>query len=56
MNDAFCCQCQHGDGMCVHKAALLLATQVMTEADHPNCHMAAKTLMARKLENALYRK
>ena len=53
---AFGCQCQQGEGMCVHKAALLLAAQVMMEAEHPDYHMAAKILTARKLENALCRK
>ncbi len=55
-DDAFGCQCQQGEGMCIHKAALLLAAQVMMEADHPDYHMAAKILAARKLENALCRK
>ncbi len=52
-DDTFGCQCQQGEGMCVHKAALLLAAQVMMEADHPDYHMAAKTLTAKKLEQAI---
>lgn len=55
-DDAFGCQCQQSEGMCVHKAALLLAAQVMMEADHPDYHMAAKILTARTLENTLCRK
>ena len=47
------CQCQQGDGMCIHKVALLLAAQVMQEANHPDYHMAAKTLMVKKLEQAI---
>ena len=55
-DDAFGCQCELGEGMCIHKAALLLAAQVMMEADHFDYHMAAKILAARKLENALCQK
>ena len=55
-DDAFGCQCEQGEGMCIHKAALLLAAQVMMEADHSDYHMAAKILTARKLENALCQK
>lgn len=53
---SFGCQCKQGDAMCIHKAAILLATQVMQEANCPDYHMAAKILAARKLENALCRK
>lgn len=55
-DDAFGCQCQQGEGMCIHKAALLVAAQVMIEVEHPDYHMATKILAARKLENALYQK
>ncbi|MBQ8619570.1 MAG: hypothetical protein IJ418_18975 [Clostridia bacterium] len=55
-DDAFGCQCQQGEGMCIRKAALLLAAQVMVEADHPDYHMAVRILTARKLENALRQK
>lgn len=55
-DDTFGCQCEQGEGMCIHKAVLLLATQVMMEADHPDYHMAVKILAARKLESALCQK
>lgn len=47
------CQCAEGDGMCVHKIALLLAAQIMQTADHPDYHMAAKILTAKKMEQAI---
>ena len=54
LDDAtFGCQCQQGEGMCIHKAAILLATQVMQEADCPDYHMAAKILAARKLAQTI---
>lgn len=50
------CQYQQGDGMCFHKVALLLAAQVMQEANHPDYHMVAKILAARKLGQAIHLK
>lgn len=50
---AFGCQCKQGDTMCIHKAAILLATQVMQEADCPDYHMAAKILAARKMAQTI---
>ena len=52
-DDTFCCQCQQGEGMCIHKVALLLAAQVMMKVDCPDYHMAAKIFSARKLEQAI---
>lgn len=47
------CQCQQGDGMCIHKAVLLLAVQIMQEANYPDYHVAAKILAAKKLEQVI---
>jgi len=47
------CQCQQGDEMCIHKAVLLLAVQIMQEANYPDYHMAAKILAAKKLEQVI---
>ena len=51
--ETFVCQCRQGDAMCIHKAAILLATQVMQEADCPDYHMAAKILAARKMAQTI---
>ena len=50
---SFDCQCKQGDAMCIHQAVILLATQVMQEADCPDYHMAAKILAARKLAQTI---
>ena len=39
--------------MCIHKAVLLLAVQIMQEANYPDYHMAAKILAAKKLEQVI---
>lgn len=51
--DALVCQCEKEEKMCVHKAALLLAAQVMREMDCPDYREAMKWKVARTLESTL---
>ena len=47
------CQCNDESDMCVHKAALLLAAQLMIEVNCPDYHMAVKLQIANFLSNIL---
>ena len=51
---ALVCQCEQKDTMCVHKIAVLLAAQVMLEADCSDYHMALKIKTAQAMERILH--
>ena len=47
-------QCEQKDTLCVHKIAVLLAVQVMLEADCSDYHMALKLKAAQSMERILH--
>jgi len=51
---ALVCQCEQKDTLCVHKIAVLLAVQVMLEADCSDYHMALKLKAAQSMERILH--
>ena len=51
---ALVCQCEQKDTMCVHKIAVLLAAQVMLEADCSDYHMALKIKTEQDMERILH--
>ena len=51
---ALVCQCEQKDTLCVHKIAVLLAVQVMLEADCSDYHMALKLKTAQSMERILH--
>jgi len=53
-DDVLVCQCEQEDTLCVHKIAVLLAAQVMLEADCSDYHMALKIKTAQAMERILH--
>ena len=51
---ALVCQCERKDTLCVHKIVVLLAAQVMLEADCSDYHMALKLKTAQSMERILH--
>lgn len=48
------CQCGKEDGLCVHKAALMLAAHCMIDTNCVDYHMARKLQTATVLENIFF--